>query len=101
MVDSGIASDQADLAGRISSASTDVVLGRNTPYVAANSHGTLVSGVIASNFNGMGTVGVAYESTILSIRADISECKDEKKDICFASSDLVRALDHSIFLVRL
>nr|WP_314433805.1 S8 family peptidase [uncultured Brevundimonas sp.] len=96
VVDSGIASDQADLAGRISSASIDVVLGRNTPYVAANSHGTLVSGVIASNFNGMGTVGVAYESTILSIRADISECKDEKKDVCFASSDLVRALDYAV-----
>ncbi|WP_244999546.1 S8 family peptidase [Brevundimonas nasdae] len=96
VVDSGIALDQADMVGRISTASTDVVGNRNAPYVAANSHGTLVSGVIASNFNGFGTIGVAYESTILSIRADISDCKDEKKDVCFASSDLVRALDYAV-----
>ena len=39
---------------------------------------------------------MAYESTILSIRADISDCKDEKKEVCFASSDLVRALDYAV-----
>ncbi|MCA0366537.1 MAG: S8 family serine peptidase [Proteobacteria bacterium] len=96
VIDSGVSSSQADLSGRISSASTDVVVGRNTPYVANDSHGTLVSGVIASNFNGMGTVGVAYQSTILSIRADISDCKDKDDKVCFTSSDLVRALDYAV-----
>jgi hypothetical protein len=96
VVDSGVSNSQADLVGRISSASTDVVPGRNTPYVADDSHGTLVSGVIASNFNGLGTIGVAYESTILSIRTDISECTDENTDVCFSSSDLVRALDFAV-----
>jgi len=96
VVDSGVSNSQADLVGRISTASTDVVPGRNTPYVANDSHGTLVSGVIASNFNGLGSVGVAYESTILSIRTDISDCEDEDDDVCFSSSDLVRALDFAV-----
>ncbi|GLK48742.1 hypothetical protein GCM10017620_17150 [Brevundimonas intermedia] len=96
VVDSGVSNNQADLVGRISSASTDVVSGRNTPYVADDSHGTLVSGVIASNFNGLGTIGVAYQSTILSIRTDIAECDDEDTDVCFSSSDLVRALDFAV-----
>ena len=96
VIDSGVSSSLVDLEGRISSASTDVVVGRNTPYVANNSHGTLVSGVIASNFNGMGTIGVAYQSTILSIRADISDCDDEEDPVCFSSSDLVRALNYAV-----
>jgi len=95
VVDSGVSNTQGDLVGRISSASTDVVPGRASPYVANDSHGTLVSGVIASNFNDFGTIGVAYQSTILSIRADISECDDENTDVCFSSADLVRALDYA------
>jgi len=47
-----------------------------------------VSGVIASNFNGFGTIGVAYESTIVSIRADVSDCDEPEDDVCFESSDL-------------
>ncbi|MCC4293905.1 S8 family peptidase [Brevundimonas aurantiaca] len=96
VVDSGVSRDTADLVGRISAASTDVVPGRNTPYVADSSHGTRVSGVIASNFNGQGTIGVAYESTILSIRTDISDCEEKNTDVCFSSSDLVRALDYAV-----
>ncbi|QCQ97559.1 S8 family peptidase [Brevundimonas sp. SGAir0440] len=96
VVDSGIANTLPELEGRISSASTDVVVGRNTPYVASSSHGTRVSGVIASNFNGFGTIGVAYNSTILSIRTDISDCTDKNTEVCFSSSDLVRALDYAV-----
>nr|WP_292047270.1 S8 family peptidase [Brevundimonas sp. UBA5718] len=96
VVDSGIANTMPELEGRISSASTDVVSGRNTPYVESSSHGTRVSGVIASNFNGFGTIGVAYQSTILSIRTDISDCKDKENKVCFTSSDLVRALDYAV-----
>lgn len=101
VVDSGIQFDQADLQGRISPLSTDVVVGRNTPTGVVGpegqpAHGTLVSGIIASNFNGFGTIGVAYRSTILSIRTDISDCDDPDDDVCFASSDLVRAIDYAI-----
>ncbi|RZI99504.1 MAG: peptidase S8 [Brevundimonas sp.] len=95
VIDSGIHFSQADLAGRISSASTDVVPGRGAPDGTDN-HGTLVSGVIAAGVNGFGTVGVAYQSTIVSIRADVSTCDDPDDDVCFKSSDLVRAIDYAI-----
>lgn len=95
VIDSGIQFGQGDLQGRISSASTDVVAGRNAPE-GPDDHGTLVSGVIAANFNGFGTIGVAYESTIVSIRADVSDCDEPEDDVCFESSDLARAIDYAI-----
>ncbi|HST91895.1 MAG TPA: S8 family peptidase, partial [Brevundimonas sp.] len=81
--------------------STDVVIGRNQPTGTLGpenrpAHGTNVSGIIAAASNGFGTVGVAYESTIVSIRADISDCKDPDDTVCFSSSDLVRAIDYAI-----
>ena len=95
VVDTGIKFSSQDLAGRISPASTDIIVGRNTPEGTSN-HGTYVSGVIASAFNGYGTIGVAYESTILSIRADVSDCTDPDDDECFRSSDLTRAIYFAI-----
>jgi len=95
VIDTGIQMDQADLAGRISSLSTDIVSGRNAPGGTSN-HGTFVSGVIAAGFNGFGTVGVAYNSTVLSVRADVSTCTDPDDDTCFKSSDLARAIDYAV-----
>lgn len=98
VIDSGIQFAQPDLAGRISPASTDVVPGRATPEGTDN-HGTLVSGVVAAGFNGFGTIGVAYESTIVSIRADTAgECDDDPEEdaVCFSSSNLTRAIDYAI-----
>ncbi|MFN4288144.1 MAG: S8 family peptidase [Brevundimonas sp.] len=96
VVDTGIEFDQADLVGRISPNSTDIIIGRNLPSGSTSRHGTFVSGVIASNFNGFGTIGVAYQSTILSIRADISTCSDPDNDVCFSSGDLARSLDYAV-----
>ncbi|MBA4001683.1 S8 family peptidase [Brevundimonas sp.] len=94
VVDTGIDFGNDDLQGNISAASTDIVLGRNQPQGDDN-HGTLVAGVIAAGFNNYGTIGVAYESTILSIRADISECSDPDDTSCFRSSDLANALRYA------
>ncbi|MBA4804684.1 MAG: S8 family serine peptidase [Brevundimonas sp.] len=102
VIDSGIDFAQPDLAGRISTTlSTDVVVGRNMPTGllgdnGSPAHGTSVSGVIAAGFNGFGTIGTAYESTIVSIRADVSDCDDPEDDVCFKSGDLVRAIDYAI-----
>lgn len=90
------------MVGRISTTlSTDVVVGRNNPTgsLGANgspAHGTTVSSVIAANFNGFGTIGTAYQSTIVSIRADVSDCTDPEDTVCFKSADLVRAIDYAI-----
>lgn len=102
VIDSGIDFTQADLTGRIStSLSTDVIIGRNTPTGTPGAggqpaHGTLVSGIIASNFNGFGTIGTAYQSTIVSIRSDRSDCEDADDDVCFHTADLIRAIDYAI-----
>lgn len=95
VVDSGIDTAEPDLQGRISPLSTDVVPGRNQIY-NTDQHGTWVSGVIASNFNNFGTIGYAYEATIVSIRADTADCTDPEDDVCFSSSNLVRAIDYAI-----
>lgn len=95
VVDTGIDFENEDLKANISSLSTDIILGRDDP-TGEDDHGTLVSGVIGAAFNGFGAIGVAYESTILSIRADVSDCSDPEDDVCFKSSDLVRALDYAV-----
>lgn len=71
VIDSGVDGAQADLSGALSADSTDIVAGRNQP-VGTNTHATLVAGVIAARYNGSGSLGIAFGSTILSIRADNS-----------------------------
>ncbi|WP_204316931.1 S8 family serine peptidase, partial [Klebsiella aerogenes] len=61
VIDSGVDHTQADLAVNVSPQSTDVFSSRNAPDGQDN-HGTLVAGIIASAFNGFGTVGVAYNA---------------------------------------
>ncbi|WP_245945206.1 S8 family peptidase, partial [Brevundimonas bullata] len=95
VVDSGIKLNHQDLGANISSLSTDIVAGRNQPQ-GSDTHGTRVSSVIAAPFNGFGTVGVAFNATILSIRADISECNDPDNAVCFRGSDLANALDYAV-----
>jgi len=95
VIDSGVDQDQPDLAGRLSPLSVDIVAGRNAPNGSDN-HGTFVAGVVAAGFNGFGTVGVAYNSTVLSIRSDISDCTDPTDTVCFASSDLARSIDYAV-----
>ncbi|WP_312146134.1 S8 family peptidase [Brevundimonas sp.] len=95
VVDSGIKLDHQDLAVNISPRSTDIITGRGQPQ-GEDRHGTRVSSIIAAPFNGFGTVGVAFNATILSIRADISDCRDPDNTVCFRSSDLANALDYAV-----
>ncbi|MFI4975361.1 MAG: S8 family peptidase, partial [Caulobacterales bacterium] len=69
VIDTGVDPTQFDLQGAVSPQSTDVNAARDKP-VGSDNHATLVAGVIAARYNGVGTIGVAYDSTILSIRAD-------------------------------
>nr|WP_292052459.1 S8 family peptidase [Brevundimonas sp. UBA5866] len=95
VVDSGIDMDHPDLSANISPLSTDVVVGRNSPE-GPDRHGTRVASFIASPFNGRGTVGVAFNASIMSIRADVSDCAKEDQEFCFRSADLVRSIDYAI-----
>jgi len=68
IIDTGIFTTETDLAGRISPASTGI--GGNTTHVGEDDHGTLVALVAAAANNNSGSVGIAYDATILAIRAD-------------------------------
>ncbi|PTT06629.1 S8 family peptidase, partial [Caulobacter sp. HMWF025] len=97
VIDTGVNPAQADLVGAVSSASVDILGSRSAP-AGVDPHGERVAGVIAARFNGMGSIGVAYQSTILSIRAD-DTAGDAKScdDKCnFRSSDLARAVDYAV-----
>lgn len=95
VIDTGIDFSRPELAGRISSESTDVFPGRNMPDRGSD-HGTRVASVIAANFNGTGTLGVAYESTILSIRADDSLGACPSDGCEFTDRELTAAIDYAI-----
>jgi len=99
VIDSGVNHLQADLEGGVSSASVDIVAGRNAPDGEDN-HGTLVAGVIGARFNGFGAVGVAFNSTILGVRADsIGSCatSTSTKNKCnFNDSDIANGIDYAV-----
>lgn len=96
VVDSGVDAALPDLAGAVSSASTDLIAGRATP-VGSDRHGARVADIIASRFNGSGTLGVAYGSTILSIRADDpSNATADCSDCVYGAADLARGLDYAV-----
>ncbi len=60
-------------------------------------HGTFVSGFIANEFNGTGTVGVAFRSKILSYRVDnIDSCTSAEDSCDLLESNITRAIDTAI-----
>ncbi|HYG27660.1 MAG TPA: S8 family peptidase [Caulobacteraceae bacterium] len=97
VIDTGVDLAQADMQGRFSPKSVDISATRDA-LNGPERHGTQVAGIIAANHNGMGTIGVAYEATILGIRADngtATSCPGE--DGCqFSDYSLVRAVDYAV-----
>ena len=69
VIDSGVNSAYADLAPNLSPQSIDIDSRRNN-LGGGVAHGTDVAGVVGASLNGQGTVGVAYQASILAIRAD-------------------------------
>lgn len=70
VIDTGIDSSSPELAGAISSASADIVARASPSLKGAGEHGTMVASVIAARKNDSYAHGIAYESTILAVRAD-------------------------------
>jgi hypothetical protein len=91
VVDTGINPSLPEFAGRIDPASQDVAASRG--IVDQQGHGSMVSGVIAANRDGLYMQGVAYEATILSLNVgDPAGCKPGTSD-CFFDSALPIAID--------
>ena len=79
VIDSGINPALAEFAGRIDPASKDVAGNRGVSDEGG--HGTAVSAVAAAGRNGTGTMGVAFDATIVSMRADSpGSCADTSED---------------------
>ncbi len=87
VVDDGIHPNHPELRGRISPDSIDIVQGRDA-LVTDQSHGSELSALIAGNFNDAQTVGVAFDATILAIRADNAAG-------AFSAVDLANAIDYA------
>ncbi len=68
VIDTGIDTDSPEFAGRISPLSTDIYGTRGVE--GTDDHGTTVALVAAAARNNTGIVGIAWQSTILAIRAD-------------------------------
>ena len=93
VIDSGINPSLAEFAGRIDPASRDVAGSR--PLGDEDGHGTAVTATAAGARNDAHNVGVAYDATILSFRADApGTCADTAKDGCdFFDSAISQGVD--------
>lgn len=96
VIDSGVHAEHPDLIGRISNLSTDIAGERGPGDV--DGHGTAVSGVIAANKNDRAGHGVAYESRVISIRADTpGSCEADGGEGCtFSDANIARAIDYAV-----
>ncbi len=93
MIDTGVPSQRVSGLGSLSPQSTDLIPNRKPP-VTFDPHGLQVASVIAAPLDNTGTVGVAYRSTILSIRADIDgSCA---KQCSVYGKDLARGIDYAV-----
>jgi hypothetical protein len=86
IIDSGINPNLSEFAGRIDPASGDVA--GNRGISDEGGHGTAVAAVAAAARNGSGTMGVAFEATFVSERADeVGSCAT--KDGCSFYDDAI------------
>lgn len=93
VIDSGIDGRHIDLSGKISPYSIDIVR-PEAELEDGLGHGTAVSGVIAASRNDYGLHGVAFDASILSIRADARD-EDGASLGFFEVSDIADALEHA------
>lgn len=92
LVDCGVRR-RADLGRNLSRESVDLVrrTGRFT-----DPHGAWVAQPLGSALNGSGTVGVAYNATLLEIRADMDG--GYQGECAFWPADIARAVEHAVEL---
>jgi subtilisin family serine protease len=91
VIDSGINAALPEFAGRIHSASQDV--GGTRGVSDSDGHGTAVSGTIAAARNGSGMMGVAFDSTILSLNSSNPNNCTEKDGCKHSDSAIAQSVD--------
>lgn len=89
VIDDGIDPNHPELQGRVDTVnSIDIVAGRSA-LTTDLSHGSELGALMAGNFNGSQTVGVAYRATLLAVRADNGSGN-------FANADLANAINYAV-----
>lgn len=89
VIDDGIEPNHPELAGRVDTVnSIDIVAGRNALTTSAT-HGSELAALIAGNFNGAQTVGLAFNATIVAVRADNGAGN-------FNDADVAAAINHVV-----
>ena len=91
IVDTGINPDLAEFSGRIDAASRDVAA--NRPLSDDKGHGTRVAALAAAARDDMGIEGVAFQSTIVALRADTPGTCGATEACTFTSANLASAID--------
>ena len=91
IVDSGINPALAEFAGRIDPASRDVAGSR--PLSDEDGHGTAVAATAAAARNDSQSVGVAFDATILSFRADAPGSCDNEDGCEFFETAIAQGID--------
>lgn len=95
-IDTGIDLEHPELINNISPDSIDIVANRDNRTVDdPDGHGTLVAGIIAAERNDVGTMGVAFESTILAVRADDPGSCGSEDDCTFFDDDIAEGIRHA------
>jgi hypothetical protein len=99
VIDSGINPSLAEFAGtgKIHSSSQDVT-SAGRALSDEDGHGTAVAGVLAANRNGSGMHGLAFDSTILALKADTAgSCGSTEGDGCsFNDASIARGVDVAV-----
>jgi hypothetical protein len=81
VIDSGINTSLSEFAGRIDLANSGDVTGAGRALADEGGHGSAVSATAAANKDGVWMHGVAFDATIVALRADTpGSCTDTKPD---------------------
>lgn len=93
VIDSGLGADAAGLAKSLSNASIDIIPARKSTTLG-DRHAVYITETVVGSPGGDGSVGVAYDAEVLSIRADSDgACK---KECAFSSLNLAKAVDYAL-----
>ena len=95
VVDTGVDVDHPELTGRIDFANSRDIAG-NRGINDTDGHGTFVTGVIAANKDDQGPHGVAFQSTILALRAESPNSCDDDNNCTYTDPNIAAAIDYAI-----
>jgi subtilisin family serine protease len=93
VIDSGLGPDAAGLAKSLSNASIDIIPARKS-RAQGDRHAVYIAETVVGSPGGAGSIGVAYDAQVLSIRADSDGACS--KECAFSSLNLARALDYAL-----